>query len=64
VFDLGLLHYFLGLQIQQSNKGIFVSQPKYVLNLLHQFHMEDCKSCPAPYQSSVKLSTKCSTPQG
>lgn len=31
--DLGLLHYFLGLQIQQTNEGIFVSQEKYALDL-------------------------------
>jgi hypothetical protein len=39
ILDLGL-HYFLGLQIQQSDKGIFVSQPKLSLKLLHRFHME------------------------
>jgi Reverse transcriptase (RNA-dependent DNA polymerase) len=32
--DLGYLKYFLGIEIAHSNKGLFLSQRKYVLNLL------------------------------
>ena len=32
--NLGLLHFFLGIQILQMNDGIFISQPKYDLDLL------------------------------
>lgn len=32
--DLGLLHFFLGLEIKQSNAGIFISQQKYARYLL------------------------------
>ena len=35
--DLGLLHYFLGLQIWHMADGIFLSQPKYASNLLTRF---------------------------
>ena len=59
---LGLLHYFLGLQVTQSTYGIGLSQPKYALDLLSRFHMMDCKSAPTPFLSGVKLSAKCSTP--
>ena len=31
---LGRLKYFLGTEVIHSNKGIFVSQQKYVLDLL------------------------------
>jgi hypothetical protein len=57
--DLGLLHFFLGIQVLQMDDGIFISQPKYVLNLLQRFKMEDCKPCATPYQSRVKLTKEC-----
>ena len=60
--DLGLLHYFLGIKIHQSSLGITLSQPKYALDLLSQFHMSDCKAISTPFFSGVKLEAKCSTP--
>eukprot|EP00253_Pinus_taeda_P009673 PITA_09673 len=40
--DLGHLYYFLGLRVLQSKEGISLSHSKYVYDLLHHFHMEDC----------------------
>ena len=40
---LGELSFFLGLQIRQSNGGIFISQAKYIIEMLKRFEMEDCK---------------------
>jgi len=60
--DLGLLHYFLGLQIWHMADGIFLSQPKYASNLLARFHMNDCKESPSPFQSGVNLIVDCNTP--
>ena len=31
--DLGMMHYFLGIEVVQSNAGIFISQKKYGRNL-------------------------------
>ena len=42
--DLGLMHYFLGIQIWQRNDEIFLSQGKYTVDILHRFGMVDCKS--------------------
>eukprot|EP00253_Pinus_taeda_P027362 PITA_27362 len=61
--DLGHLHYFLGLQVLQSKEGIFLSQSKYACDLLHHFHMEDCKPAPSPSQSGVKISVTCTSPK-
>jgi hypothetical protein len=40
---LGELSFFLGLQISQSNQGIFISQTKYIREMIKRFIMEDCK---------------------
>ncbi len=61
--DLGHLHYFLGLQVLQTKKGISLSQSKYACDLLRRFHMEDYKPTPSPFQSGVQLSTTCPTPE-
>lgn len=34
ITDLGMMHYFLGIEIKQLNDGVFISQEKYVVNLL------------------------------
>eukprot|EP00253_Pinus_taeda_P012224 PITA_12224 len=61
--DLGHLHYFLGLQVLQSKEGISLSQSKYACDILRLFHMEDCKPAPSPFQSGVKLSVSCTSPE-
>ena len=60
--DLGFFHYFLGLQVLQTNEGIFLSQYKYVCDL-RCFHMDDCKPTPSPFQSGVKFTTTCTSPE-
>src|SRR5713101_3516185 len=37
--DLGLMHYFLGLEVWQSSEGIFLNQGKYVVEILKRFNM-------------------------
>eukprot|EP00253_Pinus_taeda_P017763 PITA_17763 len=41
--DLGLMHYFLGLEVWQKPREIFLSQGKYVVKILERFGMVDCK---------------------
>jgi hypothetical protein len=53
---LGELSFFLGLQICQSNQGIFISQTKYIREMLKRFRMEDCKPVITPMQTNCKLS--------
>ena len=61
--NLGHLHYFLGLQVLQSNKGISLSQSKDTCDLLCHFHMEDYNPAPYPFQSGAKLSVTCTSPK-
>ena len=42
--ELGKLKYFLGIEVARSKEGIFVSQQKYVLDLLKESGMLGCKS--------------------
>jgi len=41
---LGLMHYFLGLEVWQKHSDIFLSQGEYVVKLLEIFGMTECKS--------------------
>jgi Asp-tRNA(Asn)/Glu-tRNA(Gln) amidotransferase C subunit len=45
----------MGLQICQINQGIFISQTKYIIEILKRFGMEDCKPVTTPMQTSCKL---------
>ncbi|GJQ98369.1 putative ribonuclease H-like domain-containing protein [Tanacetum coccineum] len=42
--SMGELTFFLGLQVQQKKKGIFISQDKYVHEILRKFNYTDVKS--------------------
>eukprot|EP00253_Pinus_taeda_P030439 PITA_30439 len=42
--DVGLMHYFLGLEVWQKPREIFLSQGKYVVKILERFGMVDCKT--------------------
>jgi hypothetical protein len=53
---LGELSFFMGLQIHQRNQGIFISQTKYIGEMLKRFGMEDCKTIITPMKTSCKLS--------
>jgi hypothetical protein len=57
-FEMSLLRelsFFPGIQIDQSNQGIFISQTKYIREVLKRFRMEDCKPITTPMQTSFKL---------
>ncbi|GJR48653.1 putative ribonuclease H-like domain-containing protein [Tanacetum coccineum] len=46
--SMGELTFFLGLQVQQRKKGIFISQDKYVHEILRKFNYSDVKSASTP----------------
>ena len=52
---LGELPFFLGLQVYLSGKGIFISQAKYIKDMLKKFKMEDFKPVKAPMITGCKL---------
>ena len=54
--DMGLLRYFLGIEVEQNEKGIFISQAKYVNQVLERFNMQECKGAITPTVMGLKLS--------
>jgi hypothetical protein len=45
---IGELRYFLGLQIKQMKNGTFVSQGKYIRDMIKKFGMQDAKVISTP----------------
>jgi hypothetical protein len=54
--DLGELRYFLGIEVIQSHKGIWLLQRQYALNKLSEYGMMGCKPISIPLEQNVKLS--------
>ena len=46
--DIGLMHYFMGLEVWQEPGHIFLGQGKYAVDILRRFRMEDSKSMSTP----------------
>ncbi|KAM1117266.1 hypothetical protein ACFX19_007783 [Malus domestica] len=55
--DLGTLKYFLGIEMAHSHKGFFLNQRKYLMDLLHEAKMTDCKPACTPLDRNLKLKT-------
>ena len=54
--DMGLLKYFLGIEVEKNENVIFISQAKYVNEVLERFNMQDCKAAITPIVMGLKLS--------
>ena len=52
---IGELSFFLGLQIKQLKDGIFVSQSKYLKDMLKKFGLENAKSIKTPMATNGHL---------
>ena len=51
--DLGLIHYYLGLEVWQR-KEIFLGQGKYTIDILKRFRMLECKSMATLMDANLK----------
>ena len=50
---LGMLRYFLGIEVMRSKHGIFLSQKKYVFDLLSEIGKLGVKPCSSPMAPGV-----------
>ena len=53
--DLGMMHYFLGLEVWQRLSEIFLNQGKYAVEIIKRFKMMDCKAMLTPMVTNLKL---------
>ena len=51
---LGMMHYFLDLDFWQRKDEIFISQGKYIVDILCKFNMVDCKYINTPMDSNLR----------
>lgn len=59
---LGFAKYFLGLEITRAQKGIFLYQRKYILDILKDTGLTGCRPAPTPHLQDIKLSGELGTP--
>nr|GEZ59521.1 retrovirus-related Pol polyprotein from transposon TNT 1-94 [Tanacetum cinerariifolium] len=52
---MGKISFFLGLQISQSHRGIFINQSKYALESLKKYGFESCDPMDTPMVEKSKL---------
>ncbi|GJR66956.1 retrovirus-related pol polyprotein from transposon TNT 1-94 [Tanacetum coccineum] len=52
---MGQMSFFLGLQVSQNPKGIFINQSKFALEILKKFGMDSCDPVDTPMVDRLKL---------
>ncbi|KAK2978670.1 hypothetical protein RJ640_023384 [Escallonia rubra] len=54
--DIGLMSYYLRIEVKQRDDGIFISQEAYAKEVLKRFNMENCNPISIPIEVENKLS--------
>nr|KYP75090.1 Retrovirus-related Pol polyprotein from transposon TNT 1-94 [Cajanus cajan] len=54
--DLGLMTFFLGMEIKQGEHEVFICQNKYAKEILKKFKLDECKEMSTPMNQKEKLS--------
>ncbi|KAK5846698.1 hypothetical protein PVK06_002995 [Gossypium arboreum] len=55
--DLGVMTYFIGMKVNQSDQGIFISQHAFALKILNRFCMTNYKTVSTPMAQRDKLTS-------
>lgn len=53
--DLGSLRYFLGIEVDRSDKGFFLSQKKYTIDLVKEYGVMGARKLKLPLDTHHKL---------
>ncbi|KAK3026413.1 hypothetical protein RJ639_041425 [Escallonia herrerae] len=54
--DIGLMSYYLGIEVKQRDDGIFISQEAYAKEVLKRFNMKNCNPISISIEVEKKLS--------
>ena len=54
--DIGLMVYYLGIEVQQQEDDIFICQESYAKEIFKKFKMNDCNPISTQMECKVKLS--------
>ncbi|XP_022891649.1 uncharacterized protein LOC111406458 [Olea europaea var. sylvestris] len=54
--DLGLMSYYLGIEVKQTEEGIFIVQENCAKEVLQKFNMSNCNPVNTPVECNIKLS--------
>ena len=60
--DLRELRYFLGLEIVRIAQGLFISQKKYVMDIIKEYNLIHSRPMKLPLHTQVKLTADSGTP--
>jgi hypothetical protein len=52
--DLGLMHYYLELEVWHKHGELFLGQGKYAIKILQKFGMMDCKFMDTPMNADIR----------
>jgi hypothetical protein len=59
--DLGLLSFYLGIEVHQGNSGIMLRQTAYAKRVIELVGLTDCNSALTPMEERLKLSRDSTT---
>jgi hypothetical protein len=60
--DLGVLHYYLGIEVKKKDGGLILTQSNYAQRILEKAGMEGRNPCRIPMEPKMKLSKESSSP--
>jgi len=52
--DLGYVHYYLGIEVTQNMKFIFLSRKKYIGDMLNRFGVDECNPLTTPMEKRLR----------
>ncbi|GJV48739.1 retrovirus-related pol polyprotein from transposon TNT 1-94 [Tanacetum coccineum] len=54
--DIGLMSYYLGIEVKQTDEGLFICQERYAKDILKRFGMDKCNPIDTPLEHKAKPS--------